>query len=63
MSCVLVGGHLRILFAFDPRRAAILLVGGDKTDQWSSSYEVSVPEADRLYDDYLRELGKEGLIE
>jgi hypothetical protein len=29
------GGHLRILFAFDPRRTAILLIGGDKSGQFS----------------------------
>jgi len=46
--------------AFDPRRAAILLLGGDKTgnDRW---YEEHVPVADGLYDEYLRELEREGL--
>ena len=29
-----MGGNIRILFAFDPRRTAILLIGGDKTDRW-----------------------------
>jgi hypothetical protein len=39
----------------------ILLLGGDKTgkDRW---YEEQVPKADDLYDEYLRELKKEGLI-
>lgn len=32
------GGHLRILFAFDPRRTALLLIGGDKTREWSAWY-------------------------
>lgn len=54
------GGHLRILFAFDPRRAAILLLGGDKTGQWSSWYEQAIPRADELYDEHLRELRDEG---
>jgi len=54
------GGHLRILFAFDPRRAAILLLGGDKTGQWSSWYEQAIPQADDLYDEHLRELRDEG---
>ena len=54
------GGHLRILFAFDPRRAAILLLGGDKTGQWSGWYEQAIPQADELYDEYLRELRDEG---
>ena len=49
-----------MLYAFDPRRAAILLLGGDKTgnDRW---YDEHVPIADRLYDEYLRELEREGL--
>jgi hypothetical protein len=54
------GGHLRILFAFDPRRAAILLLGGDKTGQWSSWYEQAIPQADELYDEHLRQLRDEG---
>ncbi len=56
------GGFLRFLFAFDPRRAAILLVGGDKRDQWNAWYREVVPLADRLYDDYLEELRREGAI-
>ena len=48
-----VGGHLRALFAFDPERQAIVLLGGDKTDDWSGWYERNVPIADDLYDDYL----------
>jgi hypothetical protein len=55
------GRPYRVLYAFDPRRAAILLLGGDKTgdDRW---YETNVPIADRLYDEYLEEIRKEGLI-
>jgi hypothetical protein len=54
-------GHLRTLYIFDPRRAAILLIGGDKTgnDRW---YEEFVPFADRLYDQHLEELRKEGRL-
>jgi len=49
------GRPYRILYAFDPRRCAILLVGGDKTgnDHW---YEEFVPHADELYDRHLKEL-------
>jgi hypothetical protein len=57
------GGHpLRTLYAFDPRRNAIWLIGGDKTgnDRW---YEINVPIADRLYDEHLEQLRKEGLID
>ena len=55
------GRPYRVLYAFDARRAAILLLGGDKTgnDRW---YEERVPVADRLYDEYLRQLKREGLI-
>ena len=55
-------GHpLRTLYAFDPRRSAILLIGGDKTgdNRW---YDTNVPVADRLYDEHLEQLRKEGLI-
>ena len=57
-----VEGHpYRVLYAFNPLRNAILLLGGDKTGdgRW---YEVSVPVADRLYDEHLIELNKEGLL-
>lgn len=62
------GGALRIFFAFDPRRSAILLIGGNKspvdptTPNWNAWYELFVPIADDLYDDHLNELRKEGLI-
>ncbi len=56
------GGALRVLFSFDPRRQAILLLGGDKTGEWNKWYEWAVPLADDLYDDYLEELRTEGLI-
>jgi hypothetical protein len=48
---------LRVLYAFDPRRAAILLIGGDKSgnDRW---YEEFVPIADRLFDEHLAVLKK-----
>ena len=56
------GDPYRVLYAFDPRRVAILLIGGSKTgdDRW---YERFVPMADDLYDEHLRELEKEGLID
>jgi hypothetical protein len=52
------GKPLRILYAFDPRRVGILLIGGDKTgnDRW---YETYVPMADRLYDEHLETIAKE----
>ena len=52
------GRPYRILYAFDPRRTAILLIGGNKTDnnRW---YEEQVPRADAIYDEHLRELENE----
>jgi hypothetical protein len=55
------GKPIRIFYAFDPRRTAILLIGGDKTGD-KRFYERVIPVADRLYDDYLAELRREGLI-
>lgn len=54
---------IRILFAFDLRRHAILLLGGSKTGQWNAWYQVAIPEADRLYAEHLQQLQDEGLIE
>ena len=56
------GRPYRVLYAFDPRRAAMLLIGGDKTGhgRW---YEAYVPRADRLYDEHLAALRKEGWSE
>jgi len=56
------GSHLRVLFAFDPVRVAILLLGGDKTGDWEGWYQEAIPKAERLYDEHLDELRKEGLI-
>ena len=57
------GAALRVLFVLDPRRQIILLLGGDKTGQWSAWYVWAIPAADDLYDIYLDEIRKEGLIE
>lgn len=53
------GKPYRVLYAFDPRRIALLLIGGDKMDddRW---YNVFVPIADRLYDEHIEQLRKEG---
>jgi hypothetical protein len=54
------GRPYRVLYVFDPRRCAILLIGGDKTgdDRW---YEEFIPIADRLFDEHLAALKKEAL--
>jgi len=53
------GRPYRVLYAFDPRRVAILLIGGDKTgdDRW---YEKYVPLADKIYEAQMESLKKEG---
>jgi hypothetical protein len=55
------GRPIRIFYAFDPRRTAILLLGGDKTGD-KRFYERAIPIADALYDTYIDEIKKEGLI-
>ncbi|WP_445148580.1 type II toxin-antitoxin system RelE/ParE family toxin [Baekduia sp. Peel2402] len=55
-----VGSHLRALYAFDPHRRAIILLGGDKSGDWTGWYERNVPRADALYDEYLRTIDEEG---
>lgn len=56
------GKPLRTLYAFDPRRSAVLLIGGDKTGdkRW---YDVHIAIADKLYDEHIEQLRKEGLID
>lgn len=53
-------GNLRILFAFDPRRVAILLLGRDKTDQWEGWYEEAIPAAEQLFEEHLAAIAEEG---
>lgn len=47
------GAELRVLFIFDPLRRAVLLLGGDKTGQWSAWYQRAIPESERRYQEYL----------
>jgi hypothetical protein len=51
--------EIRILFAFDPWRSAILLVAGDKAGKWSRWYDTAIPRAEQLYDIYLKERAEE----
>lgn len=55
------GRPLRTFYAFDPRRCAILLIGGDKTGN-DRFYKQILPRADCLYDEHLKQLTEEGLI-
>ncbi|MEV7967375.1 type II toxin-antitoxin system RelE/ParE family toxin [Sphaerisporangium sp. NPDC088356] len=54
--------EIRILFAFDPRRTAVLLVGGDKSGQWDSWYEKAIPLAEARFAEWveLLEHGSKG---
>jgi hypothetical protein len=55
----LPGTNLRILFIFDPRRVAVLLIGGDKTGQWEKWYRRAIPQAEEIYARHLAQLKKE----
>jgi len=49
------GRPYRVLYAFDPRRTAMLLLGGEKTgdNRW---YEAAIPRADAIYKQHLKEI-------
>ena len=47
--------EIRVLFAFDPTRCALLLLGGDKAGNWQRWYKENIPIAERLYLDYTTE--------
>jgi|ERR1039457_1028744 hypothetical protein len=51
---------IRVLFAFDPTRTAILLIGGDKRGRFKEFYAQMIPLADDLLDEHLKELESEG---
>jgi hypothetical protein len=53
------GRPVRVFYAFDPRRTAILLIAGNKTGD-DRFYDRMVPIADRLYDEHLEQLKREG---
>jgi hypothetical protein len=52
--------EVRVLFAFDRVRRAILLVGGDKSDNWSGWYVDNIPVADDRFDEHQASLGDSG---
>jgi len=51
--------RIRILFAFDPWRSAILLVAGNKEGKWNRWYAEAIPRAEQLYEVYLKERAEE----
>ncbi len=48
--------EVRMLFAFDPEREAIVLVAGDKAGRWSPWYGDAIPLADNRFDEHLQAL-------
>jgi hypothetical protein len=52
--------EIRMLFAFDPAREAIILVAGDKSGRWESWYRTAVPLADERFAKHLIALKEEG---
>ena len=52
--------EIRILFIFDPRRQAVLLVAGDKSGNWTTWYDKNIPLADERYATHLAALATEG---
>jgi hypothetical protein len=49
------GCTTRILYVFDPRRNAVLLVAGDKAGKWEAWYRRAIPLAEQRYEDYLKQ--------
>ena len=47
--------EIRVLFAFDPTRSALLLLGGDKAGNWQRWYRENIPLAEQLYLEYTEE--------
>lgn len=52
------GDPIRIFYAFDPRRVAVLLIGGLKSGNERRFYKVFIAQADKLYDEHLNSLKK-----
>lgn len=48
--------EIRILFAFNPARAAVLLVAGDKAGEWNKWYRKMIPVAEKRFEDHLEDL-------
>lgn len=56
--------EIRIIFAFDPKRKAIMLLGGDKSkgknnkSKWNAWYKKAIPEAEEFYREHLKKIGE-----
>ena len=51
--------EIRVLFAFDKPRKAILLLGGDKSQDWSRWYAINIPIADHRFDEHQAKTAKQ----
>jgi len=51
--------EVRLIFAFDPAREAVFLVGGDKSRPWSKWYKIAIPVADARFAEHLAALKEE----
>ncbi|MCT1686059.1 type II toxin-antitoxin system RelE/ParE family toxin [Pseudoglutamicibacter cumminsii] len=51
--------ELRIFFAFDPKRKAIMLLADNKVGKWTRWYKENIPLADDMFDEHLRNLRRE----
>ena len=51
------GKPLRVFYAFDPRRDAILILGGEKGGD-SRFYEKVLPRAEKIWEQYLKEFAE-----
>jgi hypothetical protein len=52
--------EVRLLFVFDPRRQAVILVGGDKAGNWRGWYRTAIPSAEAAYANHLKRVREEG---
>jgi hypothetical protein len=48
------------LFIFDPVRQMVLLIAGDKANNWQGWYKVAIPLAEARYAEHLAALNEEG---
>jgi len=51
------GNPIRVFYAFDPRRVAIFLIGGNKTGKEKQFYREYIRKAEALYEEHLNNLG------
>ena len=50
------GEPIRVFYAFDPRRTAILIIGGSKTGKGKRFYKDYIPKADKLFEEHLKSM-------